>query len=278
MESLVEVKLVEYYNEHWYKVVKNEETNYYPSVTTKLGVVRKPFLEQWRGDLGNRECDMRVFEASQRGTRIHHAWYVLTTGGMVIYNHWRKPTYLAEEIEAFRDKYEGNIAVIQHQDEMVDVWKLQQFMGIVKPRIIASELVVYSDKNQEAGTIDNVFEIEQGSYPVNGREPLYLEGGIYIADLKTGNTFSEDAYLQMAAYASMYTEMYGKEVTGTLGLHTAGKNRKGIEGFTAYCRPKASVIEDYSEFRSVSEVWLSKNKNAQPRKFEFPSMLTLRAF
>lgn len=270
------VKLVEYYNEHWYKIETEGRTEYYPSVTTKLGIIRKPFLENWRGDLGNRECDMRLFEAGARGTRIHHAWYTLTTGGAIVYNNWRRPTYLADEIEVYKTRYKENVAVVQHQDEMIDCWKLQRFMDIVKPKIIASELTVYSDKYKEAGTVDNVFEIEEGEYEVNGREPLALRGGVYIADLKTGNIFSEDTYMQTAAYASMYNEMYSVRVEGTLGLHTGGKNKKGIEGFNAYLRTESQKEEDFKDFRSVSQVWLNKNKTAAPRKLEFPSLLTLK--
>ncbi len=269
------IKLVEYYNEHWYKT---EDGKFYPSVTTKLGIVRKPFLETWRGDLGNRECDLRLFEAGQRGTRIHHAWYTLTTGGAVIYNNWRRPSYTEEEIKMYRDRYNGAVAVLQHQDEMIDAWKLQQFMEIVRPKVVASELVLYSDKYEEAGTVDNVFEIAEGVYPISGRDPLHIKGGLYIADLKTGNVFSEDTYMQTAAYASMYSEQYGVDVEGTLGLHTSAKTKKGIEGFSAYLRTREEMLEDFGNFRMVSGVWASKNKSARPRHFEFPSMLTLKAF
>ena len=269
-----EVKLVSWFSEHWYKV----DEKFYPSVTTKLGIIRKPFLEEWRGNLGNRECDLRLFEAGQRGTRIHHAWYTLTTGGCVIYNNWRRPTYTAEEIEALKEKYLNNVAVLQHQDEMMDAWKLQKFMEIVKPKVVASELVLYSDKHQEAGTVDNIFEIQEGDYQINGRDGLHLQGGIYVADLKTGNVFSDDTYMQTAAYSAMYAERYGVSVQGTLGLHTNAKTKKGIEGFATYLRTTEEMKEDYRQYRMVSDVWLAKNKTAAPRHLEFPSLLTLKAF
>ena len=44
-----------------------------PSVTTILNVVRKPFLETWRGKLGNAECDRIVAESQELGHRFHEA-------------------------------------------------------------------------------------------------------------------------------------------------------------------------------------------------------------
>lgn len=271
------IKLCEYENAHWYKFEKEDGgIRYFPSITTKLGITRKPFLETWRGDIGNREADMRMFEASERGTRIHHAWYTLTTGGVVIYNSWKRPSYTKEEIAALDEQYAGRLVVVKYQDEMLDVWKLKQFMDIVKPEVIASELTVYSETNQEAGTIDNVFGIKAGAYAVNGRETLVLSDGIYIADLKTGHVFSDDAYLQTAAYANMYTEVTGRSIVGTLGLHTGAKTKKGIEGFATYARNLEEMAEDYKAFREVAAVWNRKNKMTAPRHLEFPSLLTLK--
>ena len=49
---------------------------YLPSVTTILGAVSKgDFLEKWRGDIGNREADLRMNEAGDRGSRVHHACF-----------------------------------------------------------------------------------------------------------------------------------------------------------------------------------------------------------
>ena len=44
-----------------------------PSVTTVLAVIRMPWLEQWRGRVGNEEADRRMTEGGGIGTRIHKA-------------------------------------------------------------------------------------------------------------------------------------------------------------------------------------------------------------
>lgn len=44
-----------------------------PSVTQVLSVVRKPFLETWRGRLGNVECDRIMKESQELGHHVHEA-------------------------------------------------------------------------------------------------------------------------------------------------------------------------------------------------------------
>jgi hypothetical protein len=44
-----------------------------PSVTQVLNVIRKPFLEVWRGKLGNTECDRIMTESQELGHRFHGA-------------------------------------------------------------------------------------------------------------------------------------------------------------------------------------------------------------
>jgi hypothetical protein len=44
-----------------------------PSVTEVLGIVRKPFLEFWRGKLGNAKCETILRESQDIGHEIHEA-------------------------------------------------------------------------------------------------------------------------------------------------------------------------------------------------------------
>jgi hypothetical protein len=271
-----EVKMVEWFDEHYYKVERKKgPPDYYPSVTTKLGVVEKPFLAKWRGDIGNREADMRVFEAQERGSRIHAAWEAMTTGGAIIFNPSKRPNFTEEEVAGLRTRYDGNLEIVRYQEEMYQLMKLQRFLEVVKPRIIASELVVYSERYCEAGTIDNVFHIAEGDYAINGRTPLHLSEGVYIADLKTGSMFDDNAYMQMAAYANMYTEAIGVEPVGTLGIHTGAKTKTGIPGLGCFQRTKAEWKQDFSDFRNVSALWERKHKDDRPDTFEIPTLITI---
>lgn len=277
----VEVKMIEWFDQHWYKleIMKDGklETRWIPSVTTKLGITDKPFLAKWRGDIGNREADIRLFESQERGSRIHHAFHVLTTGGAVIYNPWQRPNYTEAEVVAITAEAEGNAAIVKYQDEMLALVKLQKFLDIVKPEILFSEWTVYSLTHNDAGTADLGLRIKEGFYPVDGAVPLFIPGGAYIVDLKTGNMVSDEAGPQVAAYLKCAEEMDLGLFAGTLILHTSANTKKGIEGFSASLRKAGpEVDEDYRTYRLAAEMWERKRKNASPKVFEFPSLLTLR--
>lgn len=278
----IEVKQVEWFDNRFYKIqyeVEGKEqpvTEYFASTTTKLGIIAKPFLAQWRGDIGNREADMRVFESSERGVRIHNAWCVLTTGGVVLYQPFQHPNYSIEEVAKIQEENMGNVAVIRYQDEMYDIWKLKKWLGILKPKILYSEKIVYSIKHRDAGTMDNLMLIEEGKYPVNGKEPIFIPKGIYVVDLKTGNVVDDNAFLQTADYAACAEEMGLGEIKGTLILHTGAKTKTGIEGLATLYRSKEEMGQDYQDYRLAAALWERKNADMKPRVFEFPSYLTLK--
>lgn len=269
MEKL---KTVEYFDSRWYKrEMPDGRVLYYPSVTTKLGIIEKPFLAKWRGDVGNREADIRMTDAQNRGNRIHNAWEFVNNGGVAVYNPFQRPNFTPEELKAF----EKPVLVIQYQDEMLALWKLQRLQQIMQPEVLATELNVYSDKHQEAGTIDAVWKIKGGEYQVNGKVPLRLASGIYIVDLKTGGVFSDDTFMQVAAYASMYLENgYAESIQGTLGIHTEAKTKNGIPGLGVY--ESEDWDQDYKNYRVASDLWLIKHKDDKPNTFDFPSIIEMK--
>lgn len=272
--------MIEWFDDHFYKIEYEENglpvTQYLASVTTKLGVVAKPFLAKWRGDIGNREADLRMFEASQRGVRIHDAWFVLTTGGEVIYQPFKRPNFTPEQIETFETKNQGNVSILRHQDEMYDVFKLTCWLEAVKPEIVKSELITYSLKNRDAGTADNLFRIKKGKYLIAGAKALTLPKGLYIADLKTGHVVDDDAFMQTAAYAKNVEEMMGEKIVGTLIIHTGAATRTGIYGLTTLYRSKIEMERDYLDYRHAVALWERKNADAKPKVFEFPINLNYR--
>lgn len=281
MDAIKEIKMVEWFDDRFYKIVIEKQdgtvfSDYFASTTTKLNIIAKPFLAYWRGDIGNREADMRVFEASERGVRIHNAWYTMTINGVVLYQPFAHPNYSNEEIAAIQEENIGNVAIIRHQDEMYDLWKLKRWLDVVKPKVIYSEMTVYSLQHRDAGTMDNLFYIEEGDYDINGAKPLHLPAGLYVVDLKTGKVVDDNAFLQTADYAKCAEEMGLGEIVGTLILHTQASTRKGIEGLATVYRSKEQMEQDYQDFRLAAALWERKNANAKPDVFEFPALLTLK--
>lgn len=275
--ALVEpIVLVEWFDDHWYKVTKDGQTFWLPSVTTKLGIVDKPGLARWRGDVGNREADMRMHEAGDRGKRIHWAWAMALEGGAVLYDPWQNPVYTPEGIAEMKTKYAGKVSVIRTQDEMWQIDKLRRQHEILKPKVLAAELKVYDLETKDAGTIDSVEQIETGMYMVNGAKQLPLNAGIYIRDLKTGSWLGDEANYQTGKYLAMYEKQYAVKCAGTLITHTGASVRKGIPGLGTYARTREQVYdEDLPMYAKIAAVWDAKHKDDQPETFQFPSIITL---
>lgn len=270
------IVLVEWFDDHWYKVVKEGTTHWCASVTTKLGIIDKPGLARWRGDIGNREADLRMHSQGDRGKRIHWAWATALEGGAVIYDPWQNPVYTPETIAELTKKYNGKVAVIRTQDEMFQIDKLRRQYAILKPKVLAVEVKVYDLTSKTAGTIDSVFELETGMYMVNGAKQVPINKGIWIGDLKSGNWLGDEANYQTGKYLEMYERMFDVKCAGTIITHTAASTKKGIPGLGTYIRTREQVFdEDIPMFNKIAAVWDAQHKDDQPETFQFPSVITL---
>jgi hypothetical protein len=266
--------LIEWFDEHHYKIMVKGSPQYFPSVTTKLGIIDKPFLAKWRGDIGNREADFRMYEAGQRGKRIHWAYETALKGGCVIYDPWQNPTYTQEGIDALKVKFNGNLAILRTQDEMFQVDKLKRQFEALNPKILGIEETVYDVMFRDAGTIDNILYIEEGNYLIAGSKPIHLHEGIYINDLKTGKVVGEDTWLQLSAYAVMWEQIHGVQVTGALITHTAAVIKGGISGLKTLVRERDQLRnEDYVDYRHAAALWERNHADDQPQTYEFPSLI-----
>lgn len=270
-----EIVLVEWFDDHWYKITQGEAVHYIPSVTTKLGIVDKEGLARWRGDIGNREADLRLYDAQQRGKRIHWAWEIAQKGGAVVYDSWQNPVFTPEGIEDLKAKH-GQVAILRTQDEMVQISKLQKQFDILKPKIIGVEQRVFDLDAKDAGTVDGIYWVEPGSYPIAGRNPLKLEGGVYIHDLKTGNYLDDKVWLQLAPYVFCWEKTHGCQVAGALVTHTSAKTKTGIAGLNTLFRDRKTLIEkDYVDYRHAAALWERDHAEDQPEQFSFPSLVVL---
>lgn len=277
MEQKENVTQIEWWDSHFYKVDFGDgKIDYFPSVTSKLNASPKPFLARWRGDVGNQEADRRLHDAEERGSRIHYAWYTINTGGTVLYNPFMRPVYMAEDIAEITKKENGKVFVLNYQEEMYALYKLQRWCQVVQPEILMSEKVVYSIQNRDAGQMDNLMRIKAGKYQINGKEPLVLKEGLYVFDLKSGNSVdSDDAPAQVAAYANCLYEMEGLDIEGTLIVHTNSQTRTGISGLSTILSTREEMKENYKFYRDVASVWERKLAKDKPKLFEFPSLIKL---
>lgn len=272
----VETKImrVEIFDDRAYRIEIPEGRFDIASVTTKLGIENKPFLYRYYAELGWDEARKKLQQSQERGVRVHYAWFIYVTGGAVIYNPWQNPIYSEDQIEEFKKAHDGRVSILTDQWEMVAVWKLQRFFEAVKPQILQAETTVYDIKRGIAGTLDNSFLIEKGTYPVNGARGLEIkETGIYLADLKTGNQVSESAWAQLAAYTEAYESMGLGQVKGALVLHTSAQTKKSIEGFSTELKTRDELRPHFEIFKHLAAVWDARNPGFAPMAFEFPSLI-----
>lgn len=259
------VEMIQYFDDHWYKVkIEDNDIRYFASVTTKLGIERKPFLEKWRGDLGNREADYKMKQSQERGSKIHAAWEAMQNGKEIIYD---KNIFFYEDDNVFK---------VNSQDEMMACYKLQQCFEIIRPEILDVETIVYSLNHSYAGTIDSVWKINEGEYQLGGYKPTYIRGGVYVVDLKTGKSVSNSAYEQVSAYSKALIEMNKYEaIEGTIILHTEAKTKRGIPGFQAILRDKAQYESDFQDFLLINALYDRRNAGKGPEIAKFPSNIKL---
>ena len=135
----------------------------YPSVTTIIGdILRKPFLEKWRGDVGNREANRRRDEAGEHGKMIHNAC------GLAMRGHQAIPLELSDI-------------------EVAQIDAFERWHNLAVEEVLAVEERVFNGIYVYAGTLDERAILKGDTIPT-------------IIDLKTGH-FDEDACrMQTGAY------------------------------------------------------------------------------
>jgi len=270
------IKTISYFDDRFYKVEVDGFEQYYPSVTTILGITHKPWLAQWRGQVGNWEADRVTEEALHKGSVIHSAIEIILAGGKVIFNPAKSPVYTQEELEVMTQEFKCPWMVLTDQQQHLEVWRLLKWVKTVRPKVIYSEHKVASAKHQYAGTIDGVFDIEEGSYSISGSKALTIPAGRYIVDYKTGKNFDDDYYLQASAYMKALEEGSGEnEIAGALIIHTNdNKIKGGIEGLKTYLRNREELETDFQDFLACKKLF-DRKSTVKPKIIDLPGILSL---
>lgn len=143
---------------------------HYPSVTQILGIIRKPFLETWRGKWGNRLCDKKLKAAGAIGTLFHSSVELLAQGVGVNTTNRR--------VNAMAGRMKEWLAEHEYQPEV-------------------AEFKVLSKKHKYSGTLDAIGYVKD------------FPGELVILDWKSGAGIYPEMSLQLAAYAEAYREQTG---------------------------------------------------------------------
>lgn len=241
-----EAKQVNFLDTRFYR--KGEK--YYPSITSVLQYFPKnKFFENWLKDVGH-NSEVIVRKAADEGTQVHEA----------IEN------YLKGDIISWIDDY-GNA------NYSLEVWKniikFDDFWKSAKPTLVESEIHLFSDEHEIAGTCDLVLEID---------------GELWILDIKTSNSLHTSQDLQIAAYAKMWNESFEEKVTrtGILWLKSSkrgpDKSKKKIQGkgWEIYESPR-SIEENWDYFEKIHSLYKLENPNAKPAFETLPLTIQLES-
>jgi hypothetical protein len=220
-----------------------------------------------------------MYEAADRGSRVHHACECIIKGGKVVFNPLNYPNFSQTELKLMSEKDNCQVVAITNQDEYHQVMKFVQFLEVVKPIQAISELIIHNKKLEYAGTLDLLLYLEAGKYAINGAKPVELVTGWYLCDLKTSKDIQEDHYIQLSAYWKAYISMFKQakdKIVGSMILHTNASTKAGIAGFSAKIRTLEELEDDFITFKIIHELWKRKPSVLAPKIFEMPILLSYK--
>lgn len=232
------------------RVYQRSEGVYYPSVTSILSAMpADPFFLQWIAEVG-KNADIIRDKAAREGTQVHEGIEKLVKG----------------EGLSWVDDY-GNARY------NLNVWKMllkfQDFYNLVKPETLASEMFLYSDTYEYAGTTDYLCKV--------GDE-------IWLIDFKTSNHIGLSYDLQLAAYAKALEELKGIKVDrcGVLWLKASTRSAKFIPK-QGICQGEGWVVsfvkdidKAFGIFKNVHEIYKALYPKIEPYTKSYPTEISLQ--
>ena len=217
---------------------------YYPSITYVLGAYPKgKYFEDWLKKVGY-ASEHIVRKAANQGTETH------------------------EMIEEFLNGEELNF-LSPSGNPQYDPLVWQMFLRFVdfweeyNPKLIETEVHLFSDEIKVAGTCDMVCEIE-----IDGKTELW------IIDFKTSNHLQTTYDLQTAIYGKCYEECFGKKADRYGVLWLKSNKRKAAEGkiqgkgWEMY-ESKRTQEENLDIFMTVKKLFDLENPKHSPIFTEF---------
>ena len=160
------------------------QNNYYPSITTVLSIRKKEGLVEWRKRVGDKVANYVAAKAATRGIKVHHMC----------------EDYLNNVSLDYPDKWKN------HEKDFLPLCLFNQLRDKALENIsdiYAQECGLYSDKYKVAGRVDCIAK---------------YKGVLSIIDFKTStrersDAWNENYYIQGSAYAEMFTELTGIDVS-----------------------------------------------------------------
>ena len=184
----------------------------YPSVTTILGVQKKPGLEQWRKNVGEAAAKWEMARAARRGKAVHTL----------------VEQYLKGETPAMRDVLPlGMFKLMKPYLDQID-------------NIHCLEKIMYSHKLTLAGQVDCIAEY-------NGKLSVI---DFKTANKERIDSWNHSYYLQCTAYAIMYEELFGTPIEQIVILQSGedGSMKPFVKDKATYTSDLEKAIKDFYKY------------------------------
>jgi hypothetical protein len=213
---------------------------YYPSITYVLSAYPKgKHFENWLKQMGT-SADYIVKKAGEEGTQVHEMIEDYLNGKELNFlNSLGNPAYNPDVWQMFL--------------RFVDFWETYN------PKLIETEVHLFSDELRVAGTCDMVCEIDDE---------------LWVIDFKTSNHLQTTYDLQTAVYAKCYEECYGKTADHTAVLWLKSSKRGPKDGFMQgkgweIYESSRTPEENLDIFKTVKKLFDLENPKHKPVFTEF---------
>ena len=216
----VELPTISATNKDGVRLYETPEGNKYPSITTVLSVRNKQGLMEWRKRVGNEVANHISRTAAARGTKVHHMC----------------EDYLNNMESEWPEQFK------EHKKNFLPWCLFKQLRNEALCHIndiYAQEAGLYSDKYKVAGRVDCVAK---------------YKGTLSIIDFKTStkeknDEWNENYYIQGSAYAEMFGERTGIEISQVVILVVTedGTVQEFIKDKQEYLNRLSETINIWSE-------------------------------
>ena len=209
------------------RLYETPEGNKYPSITTVLSIRNKKGLHEWRKRVGNDVANYVARTSAARGTKVHHMC----------------EDYLNNVYTNYPSKWE------KHKKDFLPYCLFNQLKEQALCNIdgiYAQEAGLYSDKYRVAGRVDCI---------------AGYKGIPSIIDFKTSSKernddWNENYYIQGSAYAEMFGERTGIEVSQVVILVVTedGTVQEFIKDKHNYLDALVESVAEWSERNEISSI------------------------
>ena len=251
-------------DERWYaKTVNNgegiPEVKFVPSVTWITEFYPKGIgFWKWLANNGWDEAESIKQAAGNKGSKVHLAVEDLLRGEEVKMDseYLNKDTGREEPLSV--EEYEC-------------LMSFANWHTLVKPETIKTEITVFDEKDDYAGTIDYICIVRNDV--VAGRTSI--KAGTYIIDLKTGQNVWPSHTLQVSAYKHAWVselpkeqKEYGEDVRLAILQLGYRRNKAGWK-FT-------EVEDQFDLFLHAKAIWANECAGIKPSQKDYPLSLKLK--